>query len=166
MFEPVLLILALVLMFFGLVLIIVPVVPVAALEWAIAMVFAALTGFQRVTPIVALIMTVLMVIGSTSGFWMPFLGLKGKELSCLGLIGFFAGLIIGGVIIPIPLLGSFIGGIGAVFIIQFFEHRNARKALSGSGTALRLIFYSMVAEFIFAVIIIALFIGSLATTGG
>src|SRR5215212_5551863 len=107
MFDTLLIPLALVAMILGLILIIVPVIPVPAVEWAIALIFAAFTGFQRVTPVAAVIMTGLMIIGSTSGFWMPVFGLRGREMSCLGLIAFFAGFLLGGIFIPIPLCGSF-----------------------------------------------------------
>jgi uncharacterized protein YqgC (DUF456 family) len=165
MAEAALILIAMALMFGSLIMIIVPVVPVAALEWAIGIVFAALTGFHRVTPAAALAMTGLMILGSTSGLWMPFLGLRGKEMSCLGLVGFFVGCIFGTVFIPIPLIGSVIGGIAAVFIIQLVQSRNARQALQSSGTALKLVFYGMVAEFLFAAAIIGVFLFSVATTG-
>src|SRR5215207_4115537 len=100
--DTILIFLALVAMICGLILIVMPVIPVPAVEWTIALIFAAMTDFQRVTPIAVLVMTVLMIIGSTSGFWMPMFGLRGREMSCLGIIGFFVGFLLGS-FIPIPL---------------------------------------------------------------
>jgi uncharacterized protein YqgC (DUF456 family) len=170
MLEPVLILITIPLMLVSLVLILVPAVPVAALEWAIAIVFAVLTGlqngtpFERLTPAAALLITGLMIFGSTSGLWMPLLGMRGKEFSCLGLVGFFAGVILGGFLIPIPLLGSIIGGMIAVFAIQFLQSRDPKQALQSSGTALKLMFYGMAAEFVFASAIIGVFLVSIATT--
>jgi uncharacterized protein YqgC (DUF456 family) len=163
MFDTLLIPLALLAMIIGLILIIVPVIPVPAVEWAIALIFAALTGFVRVTPVAAVVMTVLMVIGSTSGFWMPIFGLKGREMSCLGLLAFFVGFALG-TFIPIPLCGSFIGGILGVFIVQLAQDRSLKNAVAGSSRALQLTLYGMIAEFIFGVAIIGVFCISLLTT--
>jgi uncharacterized protein YqgC (DUF456 family) len=127
------------------------------------MIFGAATVFQRLTIPAALVMTVLMVIGSTSGFWMPFFGLRGREMSCLGIIGFFAGFLLGAAI-PIPICGSFIGGIIAVFIVQLIQDRNVKSAVKGSGRALQLTIYGMMAEFLFGVLIIGVFCVSILTT--
>lgn len=154
--------LALIAMILGLVLIVVPVIPVPAVEWAIAMIFGAFTGFHRLTLPAAAVMTVLMIIGSTSGFWMPFLGLRGREMSCLGLLGFFAGFILG-TAIPIPLCGSFIGGILGVFVVQLAQDRNLKSALTGSSRALQLTLYGMVAEFLFGLLIVSVFCISILT---
>jgi len=163
MFDAVSIPFVLLLMIVGLVLIVVPVIPVPAVEWAIALIFGAATGFHRVTLPAALVMTILMIIGSTSGFWMPFFGLRGRELSCLGLIAFFAGFILG-TFIPIPLCGSFIGGIIAVFVVQLIQNRNLKSAVAGSGRALQLTVYGMVAEFLFGLLVIGVFCVSVLTT--
>ena len=162
MFDTLLIPLALLAMIAGLILIIVPVIPVPAVEWAMAVIFAATTGFVRVTPIAAIVMTVLMVIGSTSGFWMPIFGLRGREMSCLGLLAFFVGFALGS--FTIPICGSFIGGILGVFIVQLAQDRSLKNAVAGSTRALQLTLYGMMAEFIFGVAIIGVFCISLLTT--
>jgi uncharacterized protein YqgC (DUF456 family) len=166
--ESLLIILTMVLMLFSLGLIVIPVMPVSALEWALAMLFAGLslafTGSSRVTLPAAMLMTVFMLMGSTSALWMPFLGLRGKDLSCLGLIAFFVGCIIGGIVIPVPLLGSMLGGVLAVVIVEYAKIREFRQAVRSGGTALKVIIYGMVAEFIFATAIVATFIISILTT--
>lgn len=163
MFDTLLIPLALLAMIAGLVLIFMPVIPVPAVEWAIAIIFAAFTNFQRVTPPAAVLITVLMLIGSTSGLWMPIFGLRGREMSCLGLIAFFVGFALG-TFIPIPLCGSFIGGILGVFIVQLAQNRSLKIAVAGSSRALQLTLYGMIAEFVFGVLIIGVFCVSLLTT--
>lgn len=166
--ESVLIIATMVLMLLSLCLIVVPVMPVSALEWALAMIFTGLslafTGSSRVTLPAALLMTLFMLIGSTSALWMPFLGLRGKDISCLGLIAFFIGCIVGGIVIPVPLLGSMLGGILAVVIVEYAKIRELRQALRSGGAALKVIIYGMVAEFIFATTIVVTFIISILTT--
>ncbi len=168
MVESLLILLTMILMVLSLGLIVIPVMPVSALQWALAMVFAgvslALTGSSRITVPAALLMTLCMLLGSTSALWMPFLGLRGKDLSCLGLIAFFVGCILGGILIPVPMLGSMIGGIVAVIVVEYAKIREFRQAFRSGGTALKMIIYGMVAEFIFATAIVATFIVSILTT--
>ena len=152
------------LMVIGLLLAFVPVVPASALQWAIAMLFGALTQFTRVTIPAAVIMTLLMLAGSTSGLWLPFFGMKGKGVSCLGLIAFMIGCV-AGVVIPIPILGSIIGGIVAVVIVEFARVGTWRAALSGGQAALRVMILGFVLEFVFGLAIFVTFLVSLATTG-
>jgi len=153
-----------ILMMLSLILVIIPVVPVAAVEWAIAMVFGALTSFERLTVPAAILMTVFMIIGSTSQYWAPFLGLKGKQMSWLGVLAFFVGAILG-TAIPIPIIGTLIGGLIAVIIVEFINSQDWRKALIGGKTALKTFIVGMIMEFIFSALIVATMIISLATTG-
>ena len=153
-----------ILMMLSLFLVFIPVVPVAAVEWAIAMVFGALTAFERLTIPAAIVMTVFMVIGSTSQYWAPFLGLKGKQMSWLGILAFFVGAILG-TAIPVPIIGTLIGGLIAVIIVEFINSQDWRKALIGGKAALKTFIVGMVMEFIFSAMIVATMIISLATTG-
>jgi uncharacterized protein YqgC (DUF456 family) len=143
---------------------VIPVIPVAALEWAIALIFAALTQFERTTPAALVIMTVCMLVGATAAWWTPLIGLRGKQMSCWGLVAFFVGLIVGGFVIPLPILGSIIGGIGAVMLVEFARLRDAQRALHSGGAALKTILYGLVIEFLCAVIIVITFLVSLLTT--
>lgn len=168
MVESLLIMLTLALMLLSLALIVIPVMPVSALEWALAMIHAgvslALTGSTRITVQAALLMTVFMLIGSTSALWMPFLGLRGKDLSCFGLIAFFVGCILGGIFIPVPMLGAMLGGIVAVVIVEYAKIREFRQAIGSGGAALKVIIYGIAAEFIFAAAIVGTFIFSIITT--
>lgn len=165
MAESLLILIALVAMAASLFLILIPAVPVTALEWAIAMVLGMLTGFTRLTPVAAVIITILMAIGSTNGIWMPFIGLRGRQLSCLGLVAFFVGMIAGSALIPIPFIGTILGGVIGVILVEFTRVKEVRKAMESGGSALRLILYGMIAEFIFAVLVILVTVFSIITTG-
>jgi uncharacterized protein YqgC (DUF456 family) len=153
-----------ILMMLALFLVVIPVVPVAAVEWAIAMVFGALTSFERLTLPAVSVMTVFMVLGSTSQYWAPFLGLKGKQMSCLGILAFFVGAIIGTGVIPIPILGTLIGGLVAVMIVEFINTQDWRQALIGGKAALKTFVVGLVMEFIFSALIVATMIISLASS--
>jgi len=142
----------------------VPVVPSSALQWAIALLFAALEGFQRVTLPAALVMTLWMLAGSTSGLWLPYFGMKGKGVSCMGLLAFAIGCLLG-TLIPIPILGSIIGGIVAVVVVEFARVGTWRAALSGGTAALRVMILGYVLEFAFSLAILVTFLVSVATTG-
>lgn len=156
--------LTLFLMTMGLFLAFVPLVPATALQWTIAILFAAAEGFHRVTVPAAVVMTLFMLAGSTSGLWLPFFGMKGKGVSCMGLIAFMIGCMIG-VIIPIPIVGSMIGGIAAVVIVEFAHVGTWRAAAQGGAAALRVMILGFVFEFVFSLAIFVTFIISLATTG-
>jgi len=158
-------VLVLLLMIVALALVIIPVVPVAAVEWAIFMIFGALTGFDRLTPAAALVATVFMVIGSTSQYWAPFLGLKGKKMSCVGILGFFVGAMLGTAVIPIPFVGTIIGGVIAVIAIEFLNTQDMQKALVGGKSALTTFVIGMGMELLFSVLIILTYVVSLSTSG-
>lgn len=161
--ESLLIPIVMILMILALFLVIIPVVPVAAVEWAIAMVFGALTAFERLTLPAGIVMTVFMVLGSTSQYWAPFLGLKGKQMSWLGILAFFVGAILG-TAIPIPIIGTLIGGLIAVVIVEFINSQEWRKALIGGKAALKTFIVGMMMEFVFSALIVATMIISLATT--
>lgn len=166
--ETILVLVALIAMGLSLFLIVVPVVPVSALEWAIGMVFILLdvviTGESRISLLAGILMTVFMVLGATSQFWMPLFGLRGGGLSCGGLIGFFIGMVVGSILIPVPFVGTIVGGIVAVFLVEYARIQETRRAVQSSKTALKAVLYSMIAEFLFAAAIVGVFIISIITT--
>ncbi len=164
MVDSILVLLVALLMLLSLALVVIPVVPVAALEWAIALVYAALTGFQRVTVPAAVLMTAFMLAGSTSGLWLPYFGLRGRGVSCLGLLAFFLGCALGTAAIPVPVLGTLIGGVAGVFLAEYARAREWRAALGGSGLALRVILVGMGLELAFAAAILLTFLVSVLTT--
>ncbi|MDQ7026751.1 MAG: DUF456 family protein [Anaerolineae bacterium] len=149
----------------SLLLILIPAVPVTSLEWAIALIFGVLTGFERFTPLAAILVTGLMILGSTSGLWLPFVGMRGRQISCFGMIAFFIGMAIGSSLIPIPFLGTIIGGVIAVMLVEYLRIGKAKEAVASGKSALRMVIYGMIAEFVFATAIIVTTMASILMTG-
>jgi uncharacterized protein len=162
--DTVLLPVTVVLMLFALVLAFVPVVPATAVQWAIGMLFAGATGFQRVTPLAAVVMTGIMLAGVTSSLWLPYFGMRGKGLSCLGMIAFLIGGVVG-TAIPIPIVGSIIGGVAAVMVVEYARVREIRAAMQSGRAALKTVLLGFVLEFIFSLTIFIIFLVSVVTTG-
>lgn len=161
--ETIMIVITLGLMFFSLFLILIPAVPVTALEWAIAIVFGALTGFSRLPLLSGLIITILMILGVTSTLWMPFLGLRGRKISCLAMVGFFVGMILG-TAIPIPIIGSFLGGMMGVFIVEYLQTSDYDHAMDAGESAVVIMVMSMFVEFMMAGAIVLVTIISIVGT--
>jgi uncharacterized protein YqgC (DUF456 family) len=131
-------------------LIMIPSVPVTVLEWAIAIIYGALTTFTRLNLIGVVIVTILMIAGITSSLWMPFLGLKGRKISCMAMAAFFIGMFFG-TAIPIPIFGNFLGGAIAVFIFEYLNTGgDADHALDISEATFTVVLMSMLVEFLMA----------------
>lgn len=160
--QDILAFITLLIMVVSLGLILVPAVPVSALEWALAMVAMALsiilTGDTAFTPLSIGIVTILAAIGSTSGWWLPYFGLRGRGLSCMGMLAFFGGMLIGSILIPIPFIGTIAGGMLGIMLVEYGRIGEWRTAWESGQAALRIILYSMLAELVFAVAIIAVFV--------
>ena len=159
--EPLLILTTIVLMIGSLFLILVPSIPVTALEWAIAIIFGALTGFTRFPWWAGIIVTIMMILGISSGVWMPLFGLKGSKVSCLSLVAFFIGMIIG---TPVPIVGSFLGGMVAVFLLEFVRTGDHEHAFNTGETAFWVVLASMFVEFLMAVTVVLTTIISIIMT--
>jgi hypothetical protein len=70
------LIVALVLMFIGLVGVILPLVPGIVLVYLAALLYAVIEGFAKIGPITLAVLTVLAVVGVTADLWVSSLGAK------------------------------------------------------------------------------------------
>ncbi len=159
--EPLLILITIVLMVGSLFLILIPSIPVTALEWAIAIVFGAMTGFTRFPLLAAVIVTVMMILGISSGLWMPLFGLKGRKVSCLSMVAFFIGMIIG---TPVPIIGSLLGGMIAVFLVEFIRTGDHDEAFTSSETAFWVVLASMFVEFLMAITVVLTTIISIFVT--
>lgn len=159
--EPLLITITVVLMIGSLFLILIPAIPVTALEWAIAIIFGAMTGFTRMPLIAAVIVTIMMILGISSGIWMPLFGLKGRNVSCLSLVAFFIGMIIG---TPVPIVGNFLGGMVAVFLVEFIRTGDHEHAFNSGETAFWVVLASMFVEFLMAVTVVITTIISIMVT--
>lgn len=167
MLESLLILITLLVMVLSLALIVVPAAPVTALEWALLMVYVvishALTGASVVTLPVGILATALMIIGATSQYWLPLFGMRGEGLSCMGTLAFFAGMFIGSFLIPVPFLGTIIGGVVAVILFEYNRVRQMTAALRSGKSVFKLIVTGMVLEVVFAITIILLFVASVLT---
>jgi uncharacterized protein YqgC (DUF456 family) len=72
-----------------------PLVPGPALVWFSAMIYALATNFSSVGVLPIIILTLLMILGSTTNLWMSALGVKAVGGSVWGILGGFAGTIVG-----------------------------------------------------------------------
>ena len=162
MAESVLGIIAVVLMIAAVVASLLPVVPGPALVWAIGLVYAVLTGFAHVTWLSISLMTILMILGSTTGWWTQILGMRADGGSCLSILGALVGGLIGTFAIPIPLLGTVIGLVLGALLFEFARVGEFRQAMQSGGVALRGYLLSVLVEGGISILILAVFVISLA----
>jgi uncharacterized protein YqgC (DUF456 family) len=150
------LLLAGVIMFFGTVAAVLPLVPGPALVWFSAVIYAIFTNFKEVGPIPLIILTVLMILGSTTNLWMSLLGVKATGGSGWGVVGGMIGMLIG-MIVFFP-LGALIGAVVGALGIELARTGDLRKALKiGGGTAGGYVL-GVVAELLIALIMDVVFI--------
>ena len=81
--ESALMVIALVLMALSVLISIIPFISGPLLQWVIVLVFALLTGFDRVTVPAFVMITVIMLAAITSDFWLPVVGVSVQGGSCL-----------------------------------------------------------------------------------
>jgi uncharacterized protein YqgC (DUF456 family) len=148
-------------MVLSMVLLVIPVAPVCLLLAVIATIAAFLTNFQPITPLALVIIWGLALVGSTAEGWLPVFGLRGKGLGCLGIVAFFLGVIVGGFLIPLPIVGTIIGAVVAVIGVQLLQVGELKAALQSGGQALKYVLLSMLAEGVFAVLILIVWFGGI-----
>ncbi|NWG18199.1 MAG: DUF456 domain-containing protein [Chloroflexi bacterium] len=144
---------------------IIPMIPGPAILWAIGVVFAILTDFQRATPAAIILMTLLMTAGSTTEIWMPMLGIQSKGMPCLSVIGGLFGSILGTILLPIPLVGTITGAVAGSLLVEFVRIGDVRKAVEAGRSAFGLYLVGFAVEFVTCLIMFGVFIVSLWTTG-
>lgn len=158
-------IVTLILMIVSLLVSIIPALPGPALVWAVGMIYAAATGFERLTLIPAVIITLLMIVGSTTNLWTPFFGIKSRGVSCASAFGAIIGGLIGTFVIPVVILGTLIGAMVGALLVELVYYRQTQRAIRAAGFALEAYITSIVIEFVIGVGIIAVFIVSVLLTG-
>jgi uncharacterized protein YqgC (DUF456 family) len=129
--------LTLILMILAIIASVVPMVPGPALVWAIGLLYAAFTGFERVSVLAAVVMTALMLLGSTSGWWMQAAGMKAQGGSWVAVIGGLVGGLIGSLAIPVPILGTFIGVVAGTLLVELLRVGDAGEAARSGKIALK-----------------------------
>jgi uncharacterized protein len=111
-----------------------PVLPGIELVWLAALGYGILNGFSVVGAICFTVVTLLVAIGLSSDIWITGLGMKSAGTSFLAMaVG--AGLLILGSLFFTPLVGIIVG-LAGVLAVEYFRHRNWKKAISSAGTAL------------------------------
>jgi uncharacterized protein YqgC (DUF456 family) len=141
---------------------IVPVLPAAVLVWAIAIVYAAVTNFERMTPAAAIAITAMMVAAATSDLWLRLFGARGQ--SCLSAVGSFVGAILGTFLIPIPVIGTLIGSILGAVLVEMARIRELRRALQSGQIAFQQFLAGMIVNIVISFSMIGIFILSVWTT--
>jgi uncharacterized protein YqgC (DUF456 family) len=159
--EALLLIGVILLMAFGTLAAVLPIVPGPALVWFGAIIYALATNFNEVGILPIIILTLLMIIGSTTNIWMSALGVKATGGSIWGILGGLAGMVLG-MIILFP-LGALIGAAAGTLLAELAVTGDWRKALKiGGGTAGGFIL-GVVAEFLVALVMDIVFAVTLIT---
>src|SRR5258706_16137665 len=88
------LIVAAIVMAFGTIAAVLPIVPGPAVVWAATVVYAIVTGFHDIGLIPLIILTILMIVGSTSDFWLGLVGVKAAGGSLWSVLGSIGGMVI------------------------------------------------------------------------
>jgi uncharacterized protein YqgC (DUF456 family) len=151
---------ALLIMIVGLAGCIVPAIPGLPIIWLGALFYAWQTDFQVVGwPTLALLFA-LMAVGTTSGIWMSALGAQrgGASIwsSALGLLLGAVGLMV------LNLPGMILGSVLGVMLGEWLRHRDWRRMLNASRGYLVSWALSAVVEGAIGVLMIVLFIASVA----
>ncbi len=149
----------------SLILLVIPVAPVCLLLAVIATIATFLMNFQPISVFALVIIWVLAIIGSSAEGWLPVFGLRGKGLGCMGIVAFFVGVIVGGFLIPLPIVGSIIGAVVAVIGVQLLQVGELKAALQSGGQALKYVLLAMVAETVFSVLILLVWFGAVIVGG-
>jgi uncharacterized protein YqgC (DUF456 family) len=150
------LIVALVLMFIGLLGVILPLVPGIVLVYLAALLYAVIEGFAKIGPITLAVLTVLAVVGVTADLWVSSLGAKVGGASVWALLG---GLVLGLVgLIFFSLPGAIVGSVLGVIMVEMGRVGDWRKVLKSGGGWLIGWLLSTVVQLSLALIIIAIFL--------
>jgi len=150
------LVLALLIMLFGLVGILIPVLPGAPL------IFLAALGYGLLTDFSDLAITALIWLGALAAIsllldWLPgILGVKKYGGSILGMAGALAGMAIGLVIFSLPglILGSFFGAVAG----EMLSGKNSQQAMRAGLGSLVGFFVGTVFKLIIGVVMVGIFV--------
>jgi hypothetical protein len=143
----------------------IPLMPGPAMVWAVAIIFGALEGFERLTPLAAVTMTIVMIVASTSDLWLPLFGIKSGRASCLSTVGAFIGGVIGTFVIPIPILGTLIGMVIGALVVEFMRIGDMAQAWSAGREALTTYLKSYLIQLAAVFTIFVVYMWSLLATG-
>ena len=145
---------------------IIPILPGPVLVWGIAIVYAALTNFERATPAAAIVITIMMIASATADFWLRLLGMGGQNgMSCLSAIGSFIGGIVGTFLIPIPVIGTLVGSVAGALLVELVRIRELAGAIRTGRLAFRQFITGILVNIFLSFAMIGVFVVSVMTTG-
>lgn len=133
--QTIVLVLALLVMFLGLIGTVVPVIPGTILIFLAALIYALLEGFQTIGWPTLLVLGLLTVVATTADLWVSSIGAKlGGASGWSVLVGFLGGLV-GFVLFTLP--GAIIGAVLGVLLVELIRLGDLGRALkAGSGWAI------------------------------
>jgi uncharacterized protein YqgC (DUF456 family) len=133
--QTIVLVLALLVMFVGLIGTVVPVIPGTVLIFLAALVYALLEGFLTIGWPTLLVLALLTVVATTADIWVSSIGAKlGGASGWSVLVGLLGGLV-GFVLFTLP--GAIIGAVLGVLLVELIRLGDLRRALkAGSGWAI------------------------------
>ena len=154
--------LALILMFLGLVGAIVPIIPGAALIWLGAFVWALGENFQRVTVLTLIVLGILALLATLTEFWLTPLTQRRAGFGWKNILAALGGGILGGFFLSeIPIVGTLFGAaVGSVLgtmAVTLWERHSVRQAASAGGAYLLGCALSALVEVVLSFIMIAIF---------
>jgi uncharacterized protein YqgC (DUF456 family) len=129
---------AIVLMFVGMVGILVPALPGAAIMWAVVLVHSLFDRFVTVGVPWFVVLTVLGLAGATADIWVSLLGARAGGASVASTLFSLAGATVGGIVgFFIGVVGAFpgmvVGALLGVFLNELRVHKQWKAALKATG---------------------------------
>jgi len=112
----------------------IPVMPGVPLAWLGFLIYAWVTGFERISLLVVIIFLVVTLLTLALDFVAPMIGASKYRASKFGIIGAFVGFVAG--IILIPYVGFIVGPLAGAFLGEMIAVRKPKQALGSALGAL------------------------------
>ena len=139
--------------------VVLPVLPGIPLAWLGLFIYALATGFEKISVAAVVIFFILMVISMVLDFIAPLLGAKKYRASKLGILGTFIGSFVG--IFVLGFWGIILGPLVGAIAGELLARGNLKQALeSGVGTMVGCVFGSLF-KLVLILIMAGFFIASL-----
>ncbi len=140
-----------------------PLMPGATFIWLGVVIWAFADGFRRVGWLALGALTILLIVGWVSGFFLSTLFSRKSGASWKAIFAAIVGGLLGGIFLSeLPVLGTIAGAIiGALlgmFLVEWFDKRNWRKALKASASYLVGSLTSKIVEIIISLVMLGIFV--------
>ena len=153
MWTVIAIILCVILMLAGIIGSFIPVMPGVPLAWLGLLIYAWVTGFERISLLVVMIFLVVTLFSLVLDFVAPMIGASKYRASKLGIIGAFVGFVLG--IIFIPYVGFIVGPLVGAFLGEMIAVRKPKRALGSALGAL----VGFIAGTLFKIVVILVMAG-------